>query len=275
MLPVELIRVLEVDVMAGGLYRFKITLESDSTATRRRPTFVYNGNELPSDYYMALFAKAKAAGLITKHPSFYHPDRAAAREQNAAKQAKKYKPEVVPLAVYQAMRKKKLKVVKQPTRGAVKGKGACVAKGIASIPGYALVAHHPLKVGEPVVAVDLGGEDWYNGRVIAIVGSEGTIRFDYYSPIEDVTRPINSSLIRYRLQPPPAPVPVAAASAISPKKRWRAEFDLNYTSSSSDEDEDDEEELELDPSAVVEEQPEVITEPETSEDDVEDAPEEE
>lgn len=256
--------------MAGGWYRFKAALESNQTSTRRAPTFVYNGSELPPDYYMALFAKAREAGLITRHPSFYDPERAASREQNVAKQSAKYKPEVVPLAVYQAMRKKKLKVKKQPTRGAVRGKGACVAKGVASIPGFGLVAHHPLKVGEPVVAVDLGNADWYNGRVIAIVGAEATIRFDYYSPIEDVTRPMNSSLIRYRLQPPPAPVPVAAASAVAPKKRWRAAFDLNYTSSSDEDEDEDEEELVLDASAVVEEEPEVITEPETSDDDVED-----
>ena len=271
-MPIDLLRVLEVEVMSGGYYRFKVTVESDQPSTRRKPTFVYNGSELPSDYYMALFAKAKASGLITRHLSFYDPERANARDENRAKQSAKYKPEVVPLAVYQASRKKKLKVKKQPTRGAVKGKGACVAKGIATMPGFGLVAHHPLKVGEPVVAVDLGDADWYNGRVIAIVGAEATIRFDYYSPIEDVTRPMNSPWIRYRLQPPPAPVPVAAASAISPKKRWRAEFkfDLNYTSSSDEDEDEDEEELVLDASEVVEEEPEVITEPETSDDDVED-----
>ena len=258
--------------MSGGYYRFKVTVDSDQPSTRRKPTFVYNGSELEAGYYMALFAKAKAAGLITRHPSFYDPERAASREQNVAKQSAKYKPEVVPLAVYQALRKKKLKAAKQPTRGAVKGKGACVAKGIAAMPGFGLVAHHPLKVGESVVAVDLGG-DWYNGRVIAIVGAEATIRFDYYSPIEDVTRPMSSGWIRYRIQPPPAPVPVAAASAISPKKRWLVAFDLNYPSSSDEDEDEDEEELELDPSAVVEEEPEVITEPETSDDDVEDVAE--
>ena len=278
--PIEFIRVLEVHLIAGGWHRFVTTVDSPAISTRRRKTYVYNGNELTAEANRLLTAKANAAGLMTRHLGFYQPDRVAASRENASKQAARYVPVEVPNVVKYKYKLNKKKAAKKAPR-ATPGCARRVARGSKpehEWPGHALVEHHPLHVGMEVFAIDLGG-DWYRGSVSKIVGEEATIRFDFYSKAEDVTHRVNSPLIRYRV-PPPAPLQVAAAAAAVVVHRNRPLFDLNYTSSSSDDDEfvEDDENVQVSAlataPAAIEEEPEVITEPETdSEDDVEDVKE--